>query len=272
MSRRLLLFVHGLGGHAETTWGKFPQLVREDRDLAPKVDVGTYAFPTMLFRLPFGRKALKIQTLASGLRTQIENQFSQYDWVMLVCHSLGGLIARRYLLDEVKSQRSLRCTQLLLFAVPNNGAGLASVGKYISWKHYQVQQLCADSDLVEDLNDDWFRFDMPRKLLIKYVLAGQDRIVTAQSAKSYWGNSDVETVVNKDHRSLVKPDGPNDLAFLILKLFIERTIATGPTASAADAGQRAQAQEILFLAADAGLGLQLAPELERIAGSHTQDR
>ena len=48
----LVLFIHGLGGNAEETWGKFPLLVLSDRELAGKYRTATYEFPTAFFTLP----------------------------------------------------------------------------------------------------------------------------------------------------------------------------------------------------------------------------
>jgi|HubBroStandDraft_6_1064221.scaffolds.fasta_scaffold264884_1 hypothetical protein len=54
----------------------------------------------------FSRKAPSIQELAAALRTEINNRYVEFGSVVLVCHSLGGLIARKYLLDEVKALRA----------------------------------------------------------------------------------------------------------------------------------------------------------------------
>jgi len=59
----------------------------------------------MLVRLIpfFSRKMPKIQELAAALKTEINNRYADFESIVLVCHSLGGLIARKYLLDEVKA-------------------------------------------------------------------------------------------------------------------------------------------------------------------------
>jgi predicted alpha/beta hydrolase family esterase len=91
--------------------------------------MGYFSYPTMLVRLIpfFSRKMPTIQELAAALRTDINNRYADFGSVVLVCHSLGGLIARKYLLDEVKAKRELRVNGLVLFAVPNNGEDLAHI-------------------------------------------------------------------------------------------------------------------------------------------------
>ena len=67
-SKKLLLFLHGLGGQATSTWGRFPEFLMADREMADRFAVGYYSYPTSLFRLPFSSRAPKVQELAAGLR------------------------------------------------------------------------------------------------------------------------------------------------------------------------------------------------------------
>jgi pimeloyl-ACP methyl ester carboxylesterase len=124
MVNATFVFVHGLGGDSATTWGRFEELILADTDMKGCESV-SFGYPTSLFRWPFSQKYPKIQTLADALRTQLDVRFGDRQDLILVCHSLGGLIGRRYLVDEVKRKAKLRVRGLLLYAVPNDGAGLA---------------------------------------------------------------------------------------------------------------------------------------------------
>lgn len=224
MTKRLLLFVHGLGGAGEATWRRpgcpgFAELIQNDHALRDACDVAFFEFPTTLFRLPFSTKAPRIRDLAEGLRSQIELRYPNYDSIALICHSLGGLIARKYLVEELKRKSKLRVDKLLLFAVPNHGAALASVASHISWKNGQLIQLCRNSELIEELNTDWSNLDMSG-VQVRYVVAGQDRVVDKQSAIKEWGNKNVDSILDAGHISVVKPQSPTDLAFLILRRFV----------------------------------------------------
>jgi pimeloyl-ACP methyl ester carboxylesterase len=219
--KSLVLFIHGLGGKGEETWDKFPELLLQDDEFARRYAIGFFSYPTMLVRTIFNRKAPSIQELAAGLRTQIENRYAQFLSVVLVCHSLGGLIARKYLLDEFKAKRRTRVKGIVLFAVPNNGADLAGVANAVSWRHHQVRQLCRGSDLIELLNEDWFTMGLPEVVRAKYVTGTQDHVVDRFSAKGTWGNPDVETVIGKGHIDIVKPQQADDDVILILKRFLK---------------------------------------------------
>jgi tetratricopeptide (TPR) repeat protein/pimeloyl-ACP methyl ester carboxylesterase len=224
--KTLLLFIHGLGGSGEETWDKFPQFLRQDEEFARKYEIAFFSYPTMLVRTIFSRKAPSIQELAAGLRTQIENRYADFPSVVLVCHSLGGLIARKYLLDEFKAKRQTRVKGIVLFAVPNNGADLAGIANVISWRHRQVRQLCRGSDLIELLNEDWYTMGLPKVVRAKYVTGTQDRVVDRFSARATWGNPDVDTVIGKGHRDIVTPERADDDAVLILKRFLKGPVIT----------------------------------------------
>jgi predicted alpha/beta hydrolase family esterase len=128
-----------------------------------------------------------------------------YDDIVLVCHSLGGLIGKQYLIDQIEQERQLRVKSLVLFAVPNNGAGLAAVAFCISWRHGQLRQLCRQSDLVRGIATTWHRRNIAEKVNVYYVVAGLDGVVDEHSAREMWGNVRVEVVADCDHRSIVKP-------------------------------------------------------------------
>lgn len=226
MNQKLILFIHGLGGRGEETWQNnssgFLDLIKNDENLSDQYDVACYEYPTTLFRIPFLSPAPKIQTLSDGLKTQIDNLYSSYSSIVLVCHSLGGLIARQYLVEEIKNNKVLKIEKLLMFAVPNNGAQLASLAKFITWRHNQLSQLCKKSDFITILNEEWARLNVEHQIDIKYVVAGIDSVVQESSAKSFWGNQRVETVVDKGHINLVKPTSNDDLSFVLLKNFIDQ--------------------------------------------------
>lgn len=117
-NKTLLLFIHGLGGNSKKTWGKFPQLIKQDPQLGSMVDVGFYSYPTTLVRIPFISSAPKIQTLADGLASQLKHTYKDYQRIIIVAHSLGGLVARKYLVNLALQQQSHRVVGLMLYLYP----------------------------------------------------------------------------------------------------------------------------------------------------------
>ena len=218
--KKIILFIHGLSG-SSATWGKFPTLIASEPKLSC-YDVHFYEYPSPLIRwLPWVGKAPKIQTLAGGLKTKINNLLADHPAeVTLICHSLGGLVARYYILEEIKAKRPVPVTSLILLAVPNNGSELAEIGKLLSWDHKQLKQLCEDSDFLNMLNNDWVTFEVSKKIRLKYVIAAQDQVVTAESATQMWGHPNCDFVVDKGHKDLVKPTDAKDEVYRIVRRFL----------------------------------------------------
>jgi phosphoserine phosphatase len=219
MSKATIVFVHGLGGDPAITWGRFPDLIKSDAELKD-CEVVFFEYPTSLFSWPFSRKYPKIQTLSDALQTQLYVKYGNQKNLILVCHSLGGLIARRYLVDEIKRGSELQVRGLLLYAVPNDGAGLAKVASLITWRHNQLRQLCQGSDFISDLERDWETSGIAGRIKVRYIVAGQDRIVSEESARSSWGEQHVSVVANRDHTEIVKPQDAEDMSYLIFRKFV----------------------------------------------------
>ncbi len=225
--KRAIVFIHGLGGNAKTTWGKFPELISSDPILGKSYDTDTYGFSTSLFSLPFFSLSPRVQLLASGLSTFLINRFGEYDAVTLVCHSLGGLVARQYVLeqtlDKVLGQTSgetvVKIRRLVLYATPNNGSELANIGKLVSWWQPQIKQACNDSDFITTLNKLWLLLKRKDNLNIPvtFVMGDLDRIVSPASARPDWDFQYSATITGASHTDIVKPSDYYDDRYLTLR-------------------------------------------------------
>ena len=216
--KSLILFIHGLLGD-DDTWGNFENLLtKHERSIFEKYDVKFFSYPSAVFENP------KIQTIAASLRTSIENEYDGYDDIVLVCHSMGGLVAKKYLIDEIKLYQpsTLKVKKVIYYDTPHNGADLANWAKITG--HKQVAQMATDSDFIEWLNTDFYTLDIGQYLCMKYVIAEKAykgiRIVSKQSASAIWANRDTETLVDKHHKDCCKPQDIDALSYKILKNFI----------------------------------------------------
>lgn len=219
MAKSLLLFIHGLGGDPSGTWGVFQDLLQKDGELK-KHSVGHFTYPTHLYRLPFTRRYPRVQTLADALATQIDLRYSDHRDITLVCHSLGGLIGKQYLIRQIESGARLRVKRMLLYAVPSNGAALASVANLISWRHGQLAQLCRDSDLIRHVSEAWIRCKVHERVNVCYIVGALDNVVDEMSARESWGNDKVFLIADRGHRDIVKPKSIDDLPYVVLKKFL----------------------------------------------------
>lgn len=217
----LVLFVHGLSGSALGTWTPMLKAFEADTELGDYA-FDCYSYPTKLLRLPFGKRMAGIREIANGLRTYIESHYGDKKSLTLVGHSLGGVIVRQYVLEEIKSDRISRIKGVVLYATPHTGAALANIGKTLSRSHRHLAQLCKGSDILEIINSDWVKLKIEERVQALYIVGGCDAVVSKDSAAPYLGADNVRTLIEHGHTEVIKPTGKDDTRFMIMKTFIGR--------------------------------------------------
>lgn len=214
---RKLVFVHGfLGG--ENTWGNFPALLRGVIDC----EDSQYGFNTWYF--PIFGKSTSVHQLAEGLLSELKanNSFDAAE-LILVGHSLGGLVIRQLLVNLELKRIPHNIRKVAFFAVPHDGSGFANVLSNLPFlRCNKLKALNKDGTFVEQLNDQWEYLQLSTKLEILTVVGGQDSIVNSNSSKSIFRSGDVETVIDAGHTNIVKPNDTDSLSFKLLLNFINK--------------------------------------------------
>ena len=169
----LVLFVHGFTGDAKKTWTNknghsFPGLLLENSYILDNFDVASYDYFTTLldlfadstekFRLlkDFIRgkthkkeKNLEISELASNLSNHLRITLNQYDNIYIISHSMGGLITKCLISDELHKNGWSKVKLFISLAVPHQGAELAVLGGLIS-KNMQIDNLNPVNQFIKD--------------------------------------------------------------------------------------------------------------------------
>jgi triacylglycerol esterase/lipase EstA (alpha/beta hydrolase family) len=128
----LVIFIHGLCGDAKTTWTNptthfvFPEELASDfaKENQPAYVV---AFD-YVSRLQGGPSILSI---ADHLEFEIGELLKKHPYrtLWIVAHSMGGLVAREYILRrQARAHPQLKVTNVVLLATPSNGSELAKLG------------------------------------------------------------------------------------------------------------------------------------------------
>ena len=217
--KKLVIFVHGLGG-SKATWGNFKNFIEADPDL--NVDSIFWDYPTpfagiKLFQF-LQKKFQSIDGLAKSLKTHIDLSCSEYSDIILVGHSMGGLVIRKYLLNERQALLPLKVSRVLLYAVPNLGAGYAYfINEICSNQNPHVFQLTRKSEFLTMLNDGWRDLRLERDVDLTNVVAGNDRIVDERSAIGNFISATPHTISNVGHIDVVKPKSKDDLSYVLFK-------------------------------------------------------
>lgn len=102
MEKNPILFVHGIGASA-AVWSKMRL-----------PDRGAYY---LSFSKPFANPNDQVPELKAEIDHILDKE--KKDKVVLVCHSMGGLTARRYLQENMKNHR---VEKLILISTPNHGS------------------------------------------------------------------------------------------------------------------------------------------------------
>jgi hypothetical protein len=160
-----------------------------------------------------------VQEISEGLRTFISTKFPKKK-IIIVAHSLGGVIARHYIVESKKSGRDHQVIAAILYASPLAGAALANLAKGFSWRHAHLTQLSVKGDILTSLNNDWVSLRIFDDVPVLSVVAGGDAIVSRDSALPYIGDLNTKTVIGCGHIDVTKPVDASDLRFQILKEFL----------------------------------------------------
>ncbi|BFU45340.1 hypothetical protein [Krasilnikovia sp. MM14-A1004] len=147
----LVVFVHGLGGRrygTRPTWGEFPRLIFQE---LPDVDVGIYEYVSLRGRVRFWRSVdleVEAEVLAGVLR-----QASTYQRIVLVAHSMGGLLCKaavRFLIESGEFRHPPYVSGLIMMATPQ--AGSLRVPRLAGRLTRDGRALVAHGALVTQLN------------------------------------------------------------------------------------------------------------------------
>lgn len=218
MAKKIIL-VHGLGGAADGTWGKFFEFLEMDKDL--DYSVVSYGYQSPHIVKQFYQRAPSILNIANGLLTDIKARCDlDNDKIILAGHSLGGLVVKKLLLRMKDKKISHKIRKVCFFDVPHDGSGFANVGKYISFRNHHLKSLCRDSSELDDLNDQWVDSELDNALKIMSIVAANDDIVSSSSSKSIFRNHQVETINDVDHSTIVKPESTDSSSYIVFKKFI----------------------------------------------------
>lgn len=219
----LVIFIHGLCGNAKTTWLNTSTNFLFPEELAldfARENQATYIVSfDYVSHLQGGPSILSI---ADHLEFEIDELLKKHPYrtLRIVAHSMGGLVAREYILRRhPRAHPQLKVTNVVLLASPSNGSELAALGQLVS-KSRQIEELRhldKGNTYLESLNKDWNREfkggGHPRHVLayagyeeLPMSVVGQ--VVRLSSAITY---ADETMGFQENHVSIAKPKERNVL-------------------------------------------------------------
>jgi tetratricopeptide (TPR) repeat protein len=212
--KSLLVFVHGFNSARDTAWDQFPSLVREDNGF-DDFNILLYGYPTRVCRQP-----TDVRHAGEGLASYLMSVAPQYDNVVFVSHSMGGLIVLNALLTVHKNDSSYfdrSRVRVLTFGTPHGGVPEASYLELVC-ENRQAQDMRVLNQPLYDLKESWSRTfgrgtgtkaetDF-RRIPVTAFYGMEDRFVPQPSACQ--GFEQYCFQVDGNHITMVKPRANQD--------------------------------------------------------------
>ncbi|RFM34470.1 ABC-three component system protein [Chitinophaga silvisoli] len=224
--KNLILFIHGLTGD-ESTWMNekgqtFPQLLFSNSIVKKNYDIGLFDYYSKIFS-PVRVKLLgklfnKLTNIKSGqvelnldvesisdiLVTELEVHCNDYKKIVVIAHSLGGLIAKCAALKLVEKESTINISKLISLAVPHIGSSIATIVRLVA-SHAQINDLAPLSDITTKLSNNWIQDKTERLPQIIYFYGKYDLVVQQNSALGVSNEKQIAKFFEADHENIAKP-------------------------------------------------------------------
>jgi len=233
----VIVFVHGIFGDSSSTWTNFetgaywPELIAQDRGFTG-ADIYVLSFTSTLFD---GGSTIDEIVEQANSTFAADEIFSKHKHVVLLCHSMGGLVVRGLL----RRYRPLvpKVPMVYFYATPTNGAEISRLAGAITTSkskslfgfgfsaNPQIRGLVpAEADSYPMiLMRDWQAANLPiiSRCAYEEKKTFGVQIVTSASASALCSSPALP--IDRDHLGIVKPTGPEDA---IYKSFKEAYLTT----------------------------------------------
>ena len=208
----VILFVHGLGGDAYGTWrsseSSFMELMARDKEFAD------YAIASIRYPTNIVGRTPKISQLATKLAKCLDEKFSNNRQLVIIGHSLGGIIARQALAESELPRRQYQSVTLITLGTPFDGSDLpnfaAALGA-LKLTSSQMEALGASNEVLDLCANNWGALLRSCRSQIRQFAASEGKplkgfeVVSRDSATKNIPAEDTFHSATDDHLSIAKP-------------------------------------------------------------------
>jgi pimeloyl-ACP methyl ester carboxylesterase len=233
--RSLIIFIHGVLGDSAKTWTSgngayWPDLIASDKAFSG-VDALSIGFTTNPVHTSSNIEELSIRL---GQQLIDEGCFDEYEAIGLVCHSMGGLIAKRmtrYLLEVLKTKAN-KLRLISFFATPTQGSSLADVAAWVSGNPQFRDMRPSDvNSLLQMIDNDWMSIMRNRvpghfnpTIVCAYETLPMMGIHIVPRSKSQHIGDMAPVAFDLNHADIVKPTSHDDPIYKFLRARIKETL------------------------------------------------
>lgn len=232
-----LVAIHGLNGDAIDTWTHKETKVMWLEDLLPEaipnIRIMTFGynarFKNFTAQQDLRSISCKLLTELVDLRRTHEEKSRP---IVLICHSLGGIVAKKALLvgcSEEQEQVQQSVYGILFLGTPHNGSSLASMGKLLANivsacslirpPHALLGTLQKDSEVLLEITEDFVRRRHKVRLVSFYELEFTSigpftrKLVVEQQSAILHIPQEITVPQFSDHRNIVRFRSSQDRSF-----------------------------------------------------------
>ena len=236
MPNTTVVFVHGFVSNAGCWDPFFKQLNKDIELIAAGFRFARYQYPTSFLEIDVTKRIPAISECGNGLDTFLETRFPEGK-LMLVGHSMGGLVIQSYLAEKIKMSRGkdlARVRSVILFATPNRGSTMLGALRGIFdffRSNPQEQQLKVLDEAIADLNDTIVRSVLGAKCVdrdccpipFRVFWGEQDKVVPEASARGPFVEA---SALPGGHSEVIQCDAndPDDPRYLCLREALLRPV------------------------------------------------
>jgi pimeloyl-ACP methyl ester carboxylesterase len=222
-----IVFVHGFTGDVQGTWGNIPNFLHQQPALNGWDLAGFgYQSKRSFDILNLWSADASLEEISTKLNAALD--LAPYDRIVLVAHSMGGLIVERALVKYPKLRA--RVSQVILFGTPSKGLVKATL---VSWLKQQTRNMSAGGPFVQGLRQDWTKLDTAKELPPLLAVAGEtDQFVPPDSSLGPFAE-DMRRVIPGNHLSMLSAasaDAP--CVQMILQTLTRGAAPAGPRSAA----------------------------------------
>lgn len=215
-NNKLIVFIHGFMG-SEKTWentyinSKLHDFLLENNEIRENFDMALFTYDkcTGFF------KSTPIPHLVEFLDSEMKSKCYKYKKIILVGHSLGGIIAKDYILNYKNNV-------CLYFSVNSPHNGNSFLLSRILFLNNQVKNLFSNSKYLKKLDEQFRLFkNFPKSY---FVFGLRDIIVKRNYAIPSGVKSENIIAIDTDHTGVVKPSDNNDSLLSLLTKELEALV------------------------------------------------
>lgn len=216
-----VVFIHGIFGDTLDTWKsasgtRFFDLLHQAPGIGDKVDVFAFGFQSTMFT----GGSLSIDEAARSFHQYMQhNELWDYDQVVIVAHSMGGLIAMQELTSHAKLAEKVPL--MVFYATPQEGSQITAIAEHVVNNDAIRQMLLVDNnDFLRELNNEWTELrgsgNAPRVICAYEKKPTKGVMIVPWSSATRICDEAAPAIGGSDHLSIVKPDSSDDLAVVVL--------------------------------------------------------